>query len=148
MNIQLRSATSADQPLLLPLMQRYYEDDGLSFSAANAAAMSRLLSARDYGRVWLIEVDARLAGYVVLCFGYSLELGGRDAYIDEMFVERNLRGRGIAKAALTAVIQEARSLDVRAIHLEVDTQNDSGVRLYAALDFRARDRYCLMTRTL
>ncbi|MET0985689.1 MAG: hypothetical protein ABW034_09815 [Steroidobacteraceae bacterium] len=84
MNIQLRRAMSTDQSLLLPLMQRYYEDDGLTFSDANVAAMTRLLAAPDYGRIWLIEVSARLAGYVVLCFGYSLELGGRDAYIDEI----------------------------------------------------------------
>lgn len=146
MNIQLRRAMSTDQSLLLPLMQRYYEDDGLTFSDANVAAMTRLLAAPDYGRIWLIEVSARLAGYVVLCFGYSLELGGRDAYIDEMYVERDLRGRGIATAALAAVIDEACSLDVRAIHLEVHTANDSAVRLYAALDFRARDD--LMTKTL
>ena len=144
--MQLRRATSADQTLLLPLMRRYYEDDGLTFSDANAAAMMSLLAAPDSGRVWLIEASARLAGYIVLCFGYSLELGGRDAYIDEMFVERDLRGRGIARAALAAVIEEARSLDVRAIHLEVDTQNDNAVRLYSALEFRARDRYHLMTR--
>ncbi|MET0985690.1 MAG: hypothetical protein ABW034_09820 [Steroidobacteraceae bacterium] len=44
------------------------------------------------------------------------------------------------------MIDEACSLDVRAIHLEVHTANDSAVRLYAALDFRARDD--LMTKTL
>lgn len=148
MNIQLRSASLAELSVLLPLMRRYYEDDHLSFASANADAMARLLDDPRSGRVWFIECEARTAGYVALCFGFSLELGGREAYIDELFVERDLRGRGIARRAMERVLDEARALDVRAVHLEVDATNERALRLYASLGFSARDRYYLMTKTL
>ena len=40
-------------------------------------------------------------GYLVLTLGYSLEYGGRDAFIDEVYIRSSYRGRGIGTAALT-----------------------------------------------
>ena len=148
MNIQLRAATAAELPLLLPLMQGYYQDDGLVFTDTNVGALRQLLATPEWGRVWLIAVDAHTVGYAVLCFGYSVELGGREAYIDELYVERELRRRGIAKAALGLLLIEARDLGIRALHLEVDMTNERAVHLYASAGFVARDRYHFMTRTI
>src|SRR5262245_48994672 len=128
MNVRLRQATSGDRSALLPFMQGYYRDDGLEFAAANARALAVLLATPDAGRVWWIERDAGIAGYVAVCFGFSLELGGRDAYIDELYVAPEMRGGGIAKAALRLLLDEVRALGIQAIYLEVDMTNERAVR--------------------
>lgn len=129
-------------------MRGYYEDDGLVFTDTNVSAMERLLAAPEWGRVWFIEFERQKAGYVVLCFGYSVELGGREAYVDELYVDRALRRRGIARSALDLLLDEVRAMDVCAVHLEVDTTNERAVRLYAAAGFKVRDRYHMMTNVL
>lgn len=84
-------------------------------------------------------------GYVALCFGYSIELGGRDAFIDELFLVENARGQGIGKKVLEYVTRQAASLDIAAVHLEVAHANDRAKRLYLQAGFSPRDRYHLMT---
>jgi hypothetical protein len=47
-----------------------------------------------FGLAWLIPDSATAVGYTVLCFGYSLEYLGRDAFIDEFYLVESHRGRG------------------------------------------------------
>ncbi len=39
-------------------------------------------------------LDGTAAGYAALTFGFSLEVGGRDAFIDELFLIEAARGKG------------------------------------------------------
>jgi len=41
------------------------------------------------GRVWLIQYQGQVIGYVILTLGYSLEYGGRDAFIDEQLARQS-----------------------------------------------------------
>jgi len=73
----IRPANTADLHRLLPLMRGYYRVDGLNFDESQARAiMSRLLSEPQWGCAILAEVDDHAVGYIVLCMGFSLELGG------------------------------------------------------------------------
>jgi hypothetical protein len=56
----------------------------------------RALAEQDLGQVWVLVRDHQPAGYMVITFGYSLEFGGRDAFIDELFVEPSAPSTSIA----------------------------------------------------
>ena len=145
----LHLATVADLEVLLPLMQGYYRDDHLEFDATRQrAALCRLLQEPQWGRVWLIQLQNRPIGYVAVCFGFSLELGGNDAYLDELFVLPEARGQGVARYALQHLSGALAELGICALHLEVDQRNVSAQRLYSALGYLKRERYFLMTRPL
>jgi ribosomal protein S18 acetylase RimI-like enzyme len=83
-----------------------------------------------------------------VCFGFSLELAGNDAYLDEIYVVPEARNRGIGRHALQQLNQPLAELGIRALHLEVDQHNHTAQRLYSALGYRKRDRYFLMSRDL
>ena len=135
--------------MLLELMRGYYRDDGLEFDATHAqASMGRLLREPQWGRAYLIETGPSVVGYVAICVGFSLELGGNDAYIDEVFVLPEHRGRGHARRALEFVTKSAPSWGIAALHLEVDRENLAAQNLYTALGYKKRDRYYLMTAEL
>lgn len=146
----LRAAgSSADLPMLVELMRGYYRDDGLPFDARRAAAaMARLLAEPQWGGAWLLEVDGAIVGYIAICMGFSLELGGNDAYIDELFVLPEHRGRGYGRLLADFAAEAVAARGCVALHLEVDRENDSALRFYAALGYERRDRYFLMTRRL
>ncbi|WP_299493474.1 GNAT family N-acetyltransferase [Acaryochloris sp. IP29b_bin.137] len=132
---------------LLPLVRAYHEFEQISLSEQQRhnAVLPLLAPDSPVGRVWLIFTFGKLVGYVALCFGYSIELGGRDAFIDELFLVESARGQGIGKQVLDFVIRQAASLDIAALHLEVARANDRAKRLYSQAGFLARDRYHLMT---
>jgi diamine N-acetyltransferase len=145
----LQPATLADLEVMLPLMQGYYGDDHLQFDAGRQrAALSRLLQEPQWGRVWLIQWQQRTVGYVAVCFGFSLELGGNDAYLDELYVSPADRGHGVVRHALQHVERALTGLGIHALHLEVDTRNASAQRLYSAIGYTPRDRYFLMSKQL
>jgi len=112
------------------------------------AAVSRLLEDPQLGGIWLIEVDAQLAGYIALCRGFSIEFNGFDAFVDEFFLLPAFRGRGIGKTVLAQIGTQARELDIKALHLEVAHDNQAARKLYSGAGFVARDRYLLMSLSL
>jgi ribosomal protein S18 acetylase RimI-like enzyme len=141
----IRRATPADLPALLPLMRGYYRDDGLEFAPANERAMARLLANTQFGRVLLLELGREVIGYLALCTGFSLELGGKDAFVDELFIDIAHRRRGHGARLVRHAASEARSLGVAALHLEVDRENAAAQALYESMGYEKRDRYYVMT---
>ncbi|MCZ7658080.1 MAG: GNAT family N-acetyltransferase [Xanthobacteraceae bacterium] len=87
----------------------------------------------------------RIAGYAVLCFGYTVEYGGRDAFVDDIYVAPELRGRGHGAALYAALEAAARASGCRALHLEV--MPDNAMRgWYEGLGYRDRGSAMLSKR--
>jgi len=87
-----------------------------------------------------------LVGYIVLCFGYSLEYLGRDAFIDEFYLIESHRGRGWGRKTLEFVRAQAQLQNVRAIHLEVVRRNTAAREFYRKLGFKDHDHYMMTLR--
>ena len=147
--MRIRQATLDDVATILSLMRGYYRDDELDFDVDRATStLTRLLVEPQWGNVYLFEVDAVAVGYLAICVGFSLELGGNDAYIDELFVLPEHRGRGYARQGVAEVALQLSRSGIRALHLEVDRGNEAAQQLYGALGFERRDRYFIMTKLL
>lgn len=163
---EFRLATVADAELLLDFMREYYEFDGHHYEREKArVALLGLLGNSAFGLAWLIfdrdpdldpdrgpdldpGLDARTpVGYIVVCFGYSLEYLGRDAFVDELYLEESYRGRGWGKKAMEFVRDQAQRQNIRAIHLEVVRRNTHAFEFYRRLGFKDHNHY-LMTLSL
>ena len=65
-------------------MRDYYAFDGHHYDREPACkALLGLLGNSNFGLAWLVCDSGTAVGYIVLCFGYSLEFLGRDAFIDD-----------------------------------------------------------------
>jgi ribosomal protein S18 acetylase RimI-like enzyme len=111
------------------------------------AIFEDFLNEAGFGRAWLIFEGEKLAGYVVLTLGFSFEYRGRDGYIDELYLDGQFRGRGIGRKTMEFVEEEARKLDVNAIHLEATRGNMAAIELYRRVGFVDHERR-LMTKKL
>jgi len=132
-----RLAVESDADVLLEFMRAYYAFDGHGFDPEKACvALTALLRDAQFGRAWLILDDASPVGYIVLCFGYSLEWLGRDAFLDEFYLREEYRGRGWGQKTMAFVEDAARAAGVRTLHLEVVQQNEKALELYRRLGFR------------
>lgn len=144
----LREATAADLDAVLALQRRFFAEDGYPFAAAQAReVLARFLADPALGRLWLIDDDEGVAGYVALTFGYSFEFRGRDAFVDEIYLLPDRRGRGHGGRTLALVKDAARALGVRALHLEVEREKQGAKALYRRVGFVDHERY-LMTLEL
>ena len=134
---------------LLPLVAAFHGEQAIEQTEeSRRAAITPLLEGSPLGAVYLIGPQRAPIGYIVITFGWSVEFGGMDAFVDELFIRPAVRGRGIATEVLSALPLALGQAGVRAIHLEVDQDNAVAQRLYARSGFRPRPRYMLMTRNL
>ncbi|HUM06915.1 MAG TPA: GNAT family N-acetyltransferase [Terriglobales bacterium] len=140
----MRLATVADAELLLDFMRDYYAFDSHHYDRQAArTALLGLLKNPVFGLVWLILDGNIPVGYIVLCFGYSLEYHGRDAFVDEFYLVESHRRRNWGRLALEFIREQARLHHVRAIHLEVVRRNTGAMEFYRKLGFRDHGHYLM-----
>lgn len=144
--LSFQPASALDVDILVGFMGELYEHDGIPFEPAIAhSALSSLVEHPDWGEAWLIMQGDRPAGYIVLTLGYSLEYGGRDAFIDELYVIPSERGKGIGTKALDFLRDRCIVLQVKALHLEVERENTRAQSIYRKAGFTSHERI-LMTQ--
>ena len=149
MSASLTLATPAQLARLLPLVSAFHAEAGITLSdAQREAALTPLLEGIPHGAAYLIGPERAAIGYVIVTFGWSVEFGGMDGFIDEIYIRPAVRGRGIATSVLVELPKALAEAGLKAMHLEVDTQDDAAQRLYSRCGFQRRDRYTLMSRRL
>jgi GNAT superfamily N-acetyltransferase len=136
-----------DLPLLERLVRAYYLEDGHTFREdRQPAALTALVADEPLCRAWLIRLEARPVGYVVLALTFSVEAGGREACVDELYLMPEVRNQGLGSRALAMVEAEARALAVQRIFLEVQRGNRV-IGLYRRAGYVDHDR-SLMSKFL
>ncbi|WP_027342755.1 GNAT family N-acetyltransferase [Hamadaea tsunoensis] len=135
----IRRAAPADLDELLVLIEEFCTVDEHDFDPARIVpALRPLLDGDEYGQVWLGE-----AAYAVVTWGWSLESGGREALLDEIYVRD--RGRGIGAALLARVLAEAAKAGALRLFLETESANARVRGFYARHGFAAEDSIWMST---
>jgi GNAT superfamily N-acetyltransferase len=142
---RLTIADRADEAAILSLARAFHAEDGHPLSVQGERALGHLLTDQTHGLVFKIEGTSGLIGYAVLCFGYSVELGGRDVFLDDFYIIPSERGHGVGHSVMDALISFSREIGCTALHLEVVAGNRAEI-FYRRLGFRDRDSAFLSLR--
>jgi GNAT superfamily N-acetyltransferase len=149
-NAATHSATLEDVPQLVRMMEEFYDEAGFPLDHGRASdGFSALLADRSRGAIWIVFEDAQPAGYAVLTLRFSMEHGGLDAFIDDLFIRPPHRRRGLGRLVLQALFHECRKRGVLAVHVEVGRDNAPAQSLYASYGLaRRKDFRELLTVSL
>jgi GNAT superfamily N-acetyltransferase len=146
MSLRLRVATPADVPALLPRSRALQQHENIEISdEALEAALREMLASPDLGVVYVIEDDGTSIGYAFCSFSFDLEFGGREAWLTELYIDDDARGRGAGSFALAALEPALRALGVHAYHLQVRADNPAK-RLYERAGFQVVPRLIMSKR--
>jgi ribosomal protein S18 acetylase RimI-like enzyme len=147
MGINIRSTWKSDIETLVRLMGDFYKEFGTAFDRDRAAfAFDRLMSDAYLGKIWIAEENHTALGYVILTLGFSMEYGGTDAFVDDLYIRPAYRKAGLGSRLLETLMTECRRRGVRAVHLEVGRDNADAKRLYGRFEFKETDRQLLTCR--
>lgn len=147
--VRFSFATTNDLSVLLPLVEAFHQHEGVQISASlRHAAIEGLLSNTLHGRIILAYKGNELSGYSALCYGYAIEFGGREAFVDELFIVPEHRGQGIGEALLDRALETMQTDGIKAVHLEVGRLNAKAQALYQKRGFLLRSDYHLMSTLL
>lgn len=147
MKASLHLANMDDLERLEPMVASYHAFEGIETDQQmRITALQPLLEGLPLGVIYLIGPRKAPVGYIVISFGYSVELGGIDGFIDEFFMRENIRGRGLGTEVLANLLPSLANHGVKALHLEVTPDNARAQKIYRRAGFALRDGYHLMTR--
>lgn len=142
--INLTLATPSDIRSVSSMMESFYSIDQYPFDQTSAERLlDHFIKNPLLGRLWLIQQNHKNIGYLAMTLGFSFEYGGRDALIDEFFINEAYRNKGIGTKCLELLGKEAIKLNINAIHLEVERSNQVGQKLYKKQGFIDNDRALL-----
>ena len=148
MSAVLTLATADHTDRLMPLVAAFHAEAGITSSETQRdAAIQPLLEGCPHGAAYLIGPPRAPIGYIVVSFGWSVEFGGMDGFVDELFIRPGVRGRGVASEVLISLPRALAGAGLKALHLEVSTANAGARRLYKRAGFAMRDGFHLMTRS-
>lgn len=132
---------------LAPLVGDFHAHMGIaSDEATRHAALGPLLDGIPHGTAYLIGPPRAPIGYIILSFGWSVEFGGLEGTVDELYIRPAVRGRGIATEVMLALPKALAGVGLKALSLEVATGDETAQRLYARAGFSLREGYHLMSR--
>ena len=85
----------------------------------------------------MLEDAEGVCGYAVVTWSWSIESGGRDGLLDEIYVSR--RDSGLGSRAIDAILQDCRARGLPRLFLETETANEDARRLYERHGFAVED---------
>jgi GNAT superfamily N-acetyltransferase len=141
MTTVVRRAVPDDRAVLIDLVAEYCRADGHAFDATVARmGVEPLLADDTYGAIWLIDPNESVVprtadGYIVVTWGWSIEIGGLDVVLDEFYVRS--RGDGKGGDALRVIEAECRERGVKRILLETELSNERARQLYERHGYQA-----------
>ena len=134
----VRRATIDDVDAVTRLCAEYCAADGHEFDPGRVHdGLHPLLVDDDRGLVLVAIVDGRLDGYAAITWGWSIEIGGFEVVLDELYVRT--RGRGTGGRLLDTVDTECRARGAKRIVLETERPNHDARRLYLRHGYVADD---------
>lgn len=145
--VHLQKAVLKDIPEMLDMMEHLYAIHQYRFNELQAKKNLReFIPKGDLGAVWLVKGGAFTVGYVIMCTGYSFEFGGKDAFIDELYIKKVYRDNGYGQQVMAMMEQEALKMEVKALHLEVELDNLAALTLYRKKGFKGKKSALLSKR--
>lgn len=110
--------------------------DFLGGSSPDNAAIETAVSALigDRSTEYLLIGDPE-TGFAQLRYRLSVWTGSEDAWLEDVFVQPDARGRGLGRALVEASVGRAISRGCGRIQLDCNRDNEAAVRLYESLGF-------------
>lgn len=131
---ELRTYTQSDVDDLDCLM---HELSSTSF--CNATILDDILNDKN-AHAYVIREEGHVVGAGTLCVMHTLEF--TIANIESVVVSSLLRGKGYGRKLVEYMISEARSFNVRSIHLTSNPKRLAANELYQRLGFRKYETNC------
>jgi len=138
-----------DLDALIELVKAFHRETNIHCDESNLMqTLENIISNEKIGKIWFIRQKASNVGYIAVSFGFSLEFGGFDAFVDEFFIHPQYRGCGLGHETLKQVKRHLHDLGIDALHLEVSKTEAGVISFYEKHGFKIRQNYHLMSAKL
>jgi len=129
---RVREARAADLETMVDLLGYLFrqESDFVPAPAKQRRALSLILAQPSAGRLFVLTLGGKVMGMVSLLLTISTAEGGKAAWLEDLVVRPDQRGRGYGTRLLRAAVDWARKEGIARITLLTDSDNIGARGLY------------------
>ena len=137
--LRVREARGADVPAMVDLLGYLFkqEADFVPAPDKQRRALKLILAQPTIGRLFVLTQGSEILGMVSLLFTISTAEGGKVAWLEDMVIHPEKRGKGMGTRLLRAAIDWARREGITRVTLLTDGDNKGARRLYSRHGFVA-----------
>ena len=130
--VEIRDAVAGDVPAVHRLIGELAEYEKLrdQMTAAESDLQAALFGEAPAAGCLVAEVNGSIVGFALYFRNYSTFVGRQGLYLEDLFVAREQRGRGIGKRLLAALARKAVELDCRRVDWAVLDWNEPAIGFY------------------
>lgn len=137
MSPQIRKITEKDRSTVLSMMDEFYSSPAVSTNGSDKifnADINACLEDSPYLEGYVFDLEGTLQGYAMLAKSFSTEYGKRCIWIEDLYILKEYRGKGIGSRFIAFVKERYPDSLLR---LEVEEENEAAVHTYkkAGFDF-------------
>ena len=139
--IHFKPLVTTDIETIVLLMQDFYAIDNYPIDLkVSRSLFKEFIANENLGKAWLILNEDEIVGYVILTFIFSFEYQGKIAFLDELYLTKQARGKGIGGQTVSFVKDKSTELGLKLIYLEIENHNQNAQKLYIANGFELHNR--------
>ena len=130
-----RLLTPDDRELYMHYVDEFYHSAAVEAPVPPShyeTTFRELMRADDYLKCYIFEEDGVPCGFVLLSKTFSQEAGGVSVTIEEIYIDEEYRGRGLA----TDFFAHLKGQGYARLRIEVEDDNEGAKRLYERMGFQ------------
>jgi len=129
--ITFKKIQTTDILVMVNMMETFYAIDGYPMDRViTTENFHHFINTPQLGQAFLIQYNDQNVGYIIMNFLFSFEFSGTIAFLDELFIDEGLRGKGIGKASIKFIKEFAKQQELKSVFLEVELHNMKAQELY------------------
>ncbi len=146
----IRFAVEDDVPLILKFIRDIAEYEKLSHQVETTEEKLRdtLFGEKKYAEVILAFDGETPVGFALFFHNYSTFRAKPGIYLEDLFVEPNLRGKGFGKALLNEIIHIAKQRNCGRVEWSVLDWNTPAINFYKSMGAQSMDEWTVFRISL
>lgn len=148
-NINIRFADEGDIPVILKLIKELsiYEKLTHEFKNTQQLAEKFLFGEKKLAEVLIAEYENKPVGFALFFTNYSTFVGKPGIYLEDLFVQPEMRGKGIGKKLLLEIVKLAKERNYGRVEWSVLNWNTPAIDFYKKLGAVPMDEWTVYRLT-
>ncbi|MFU7514222.1 GNAT family N-acetyltransferase [Clostridium sp. HCS.1] len=133
-NLKIRETTEEDCSLILSLIKEIAEYEKMSDQVvATEESLKESIFRNKRAEVVILELNGEAVGYALYFYNYSTFIGKSGLYLEDIFIKKEFRGKGIGKEVFKFLIKKAKEEGCKRMEWTCLNWNEPSIKFYKSL---------------
>lgn len=143
-NLKIRETNEKDCELILSLIKEIAEYEKMSNQViATEETLLEYIFKNNRAEVIILELDKNPIGYALFFYNFSTFVGRSGLYLEDIFIKKEFRGRGIGKEVFKFLARKAREEGCKRMEWVCLDWNEPSINFYKSLGAIPMDEWTI-----